>query len=129
MRSTTGLFAMTLTAAGLVLMPAAYAQDKSRAAPSAPAAPGTTTTPAAIPDAKLDKAAAAVKRVSVIKDSFDKKLAQAPATEKQRIAGEANEAMTKAVTEQGLSVEEYTTIIQIAQNDVTVRNKLLQRMK
>jgi hypothetical protein len=129
MRSTTGLFAMTLTAAGLVLMPAAYAQDKSPAAPATPAAPGTTTAPTTIPDAKLDKAAAAVKRVSAIKDSFDQKLAQAPATEKQRIAGEANEAMTKAVTEQGLSVEEYTTIIQMAQNDVTVRNKLLQRMK
>lgn len=126
MRPTIGLFAMTLAAAGLGLMPAAYAQDKS---PAAPAAPGATTAPSSIPDAKLDAAAAAVKRVSAIKDTFEQKLTEAPATDRQRIAGEANEAMTKAVKEQGLSVEEYTSIIQMAQNDVTVRNKLLQRMK
>jgi hypothetical protein len=37
--------------------------------------------------------------------------------------------MTKAVTDQGLSVDEYTSIIEVAQNDAEVRNKLLQRMK
>ena len=39
------------------------------------------------------------------------------------------DAMAKAVKEQGLSVEEYTSIIEVAQNDPVVRNKLLQRMK
>ena len=126
MKSTTGLFATAVVVAGFVLMPAAHAQDKS---PAASGASGTTTVPSSIPDTKLDATAAAIKRVSAIKDAFEQKLAEAPDTEKQRVAGEANEAMTKAVKEQGLSVEEYTTIIQMAQNDVAVRNKLLQRMK
>jgi hypothetical protein len=37
--------------------------------------------------------------------------------------------MEKAVTDQGLSVDEYTTILELAQNDPIVRNKMVQRMK
>lgn len=127
MQSTTGFFAMALTAAGLLWMPAVNAQDKSPA-PS-PTAPGTTTAPAAIPDNKLDAAAAAIKRVSALRDTFEQKLAQAPDDQKKKVVDEADDAMSKAVTEQGLSIEEYTTIMQVAQNDPVVRNKILQRLK
>ena len=82
-----------------------------------------------IPDKKLDAAAAAVKSVSAVKDTFDQKVAQAPAGEKERLAGEAEHAMTKAVTDQGLSVEEYVTIMKVAQNDPSVRDKLIKRLK
>ena len=128
MRSTIGCFAMALTATGLVVMPAAYAQDKAPVAPS-PAAPGKTVAPTTIPDAKLDATAAAAKRVSAIRDSFEQKLAEVPATEKKRVVDEADNAMAKAVTEEGLSVDEYQAIIKVAQNDPVVRNKLLERMK
>ena len=43
-------------------------------------------------------------------------------------AKEANDALTKAVTDQGLSVDEYNSIIRTAQNDPTVREKLTQRI-
>jgi hypothetical protein len=56
-------------------------------------------------------------------------LAQAPVAEKKRIEDEVGDAMEKAVTDQGLSVEEYTTILDVAQKDPVVRDKLLQRMK
>ena len=131
MQSTTrfGTFcAMTLTAAGLLFMPAANAQQQSPSGPSV-TAPSPTTTPANIPDKKLDAAAAAVKKVSAVKGNFEQKLAQAPAAEKERLVGEANNAMEKAVIDQGLSIEEYTTILQVAQKDPVVRDKLLQRMK
>ena len=119
--------ALTLTAAGLLVMPAAQAQQQSPAGPSVitPRPP----TPTNIPDKKLDAAAAAVKKVSAVKGTFDQKLAQAPAAEKQRVADEANDAIVKAVTDQGLSIDEYKTILQVAQNDPVVRDKLLQRMK
>ncbi|HEY2611674.1 MAG TPA: DUF4168 domain-containing protein [Reyranella sp.] len=126
MQSTTGFCAMALTAAGLLFMPAAQAQDKAPATPS-PTAPAPT--PTNITDSKLDAAAAAVKRVSSIQGAYEQKLAKAPDADKQRVAGEANEAMTKAVTDQGLSIEEYTTIMTVAQKDPVVRNKLLQRLK
>jgi hypothetical protein len=131
MQSTTAFYAfcaMTLTAAGLLFAPVAHAQQQSPAAPS-PTAPGPTTAPANISDNKLDAAAAAVKKVTALRDTYEQKLAQAPAAEKQRLAGEASDAMEKAVTDQGLSVEEYTTILKVAQNDPVVRGKLVQRMK
>ena len=120
--------AMTLTAAGLLVMPAAQAQQQSPAGPSV-TTPSPTTTPTIIPDKKLDAAAAAVKKVTVIKNNYDQQLAQAPVDEKKRLQGEAGDAMAKAVTDQGLSVEEYTTILTAAQKDPAVRDKLLQRIK
>ncbi len=122
------LCVLTLTAAGLLVMPAAQAQQQSPSGPSSVITPSPPT-PTNIPDKKLDAAAAAVKKVSVIKNKYDQQLAQAPVTEKQRLEGEADDAMAKAVTDQGLSVEEYTTILNVAQKDPVVRDKLLQRMK
>ena len=120
--------ALTLAAAGLLVMPAAQAQQQSPSGPSA-TTPSPTTTPTIIPDKKLDAAAAAVKKVTVIKNNYDQQLAQAPVAEKKRLQGEAGDAMAKAVTDQGLSIEEYTTILTAAQKDPVVRDKLLQRMK
>jgi hypothetical protein len=127
MKSTIGFCAVTLAAAGLLLAAPANAQTQT------PSAPSTTTpnrpAPADISEKKLDAAAKAVKNVSTIRDSYEQKLVKAPADQKAKLADEASDAMAKAVTDQGLSVEEYTSIIEVAQNDPTVRNKLLQRLK
>lgn len=119
---------MALPAASLLFMPAANAQDQSPSAPST-TVPSPTTAPANIPDSKLDATAAAVKSVSAVKHAYQQKLDQAPAAEKKHVADEASDAMTKAVTAQGLSIEEYTSIMRVAQNDPTVREKLLQRLQ
>jgi hypothetical protein len=37
--------------------------------------------------------------------------------------------MKKAVTDQGLTVEEYTDIVNVAQKDPAVRDKLLRRLQ
>src|SRR5262245_58548205 len=122
---------LAVAAVGLLFMPLANAQDKK---PSAPA-PGATTAPAApaapttISEKKLDAAAAAVKQTTTLKGTYDQKLAKATPAEKPRIAGEADQAMRKAVTDQGLSVEEYMSILKVAQDDPVVRDKLLQRLK
>ena len=126
MKSNFGFCAMTLAATGLFLAPAAvHAQAQT---PSTP--PATKPAPAAdISEQKLDAAAKAVKNVSTIRDSYEQKLVKAPADQKAKLADEASDAMAKAVKDQGLSVEEYTSIIEVAQNDPVVRNKLLQRLK
>lgn len=125
MKSTIGFCAATLAAAGLFLAPAASAQTQT---PSSP--PKAKPAPAAdISEQKLDAAAKAVKKVSSIRDSYEQKLVKAPTDQKAKLADEASDAMAKAVTAEGLSVEEYTTIIEVAQNDPVVRNKLLQRLK
>ena len=45
------------------------------------------------------------------------------------ILNEAVSALEKAVTDQGLSVEEYNSILQVAQNDPAVREKIRQRIR
>jgi hypothetical protein len=132
MRSTTRFYAamatVALPAASLLLMPAANAQDHQSPATPSMTAPSPTP-PANIPDNKLDATAAAVKGVSAVKHAYQQKLDQAPAAEKERVADEANDAMKKAVTDQGLSIEEYSSIMRVAQADPAVREKLLQRLK
>jgi len=108
---------------------AAGAQDQSKP-PSAPStqAPGAVN-PSNISDAKLDAAAAAVKSVSTVKDDYEQRIARAPENDKERLATEATQALSKAVTDNGLSVAEYTAILEVAQNDPTIRDKILQRLK
>ena len=50
-------------------------------------------------------------------------------TAKNRASNEGGQALTKAVTDQGLSVEEYTEILRMAQNNPAVREKILMRIK
>jgi hypothetical protein len=47
---------------------------------------------------------------------------------RDRIAEEAHNALVKAVTDRGLSVEEYSSILQLAENDPGVREKIIQRI-
>jgi hypothetical protein len=124
-------------AASFLLVPLANAQDRSPAQNQSPPpssspstkTPGTTVKPSDVTDKKLDAAAAAVKKVSAVSDSYKKKLAQAPASEKDKILDQADKDVTKAVTDQGLSVQEYLGIMQLAENDATVRGKLMDRLK
>jgi Domain of unknown function (DUF4168) len=119
---TRSISAAVLMAAWQLSAPAASAQVQTPApSPSAPASN--------IPDQKLDAAAAALERVAGLKQDYEQRLAAAPAVpDKQRIVEEANNALAKAVTDQGLSVEEYDAIMEVAQNDLNVRGKLLQRL-
>jgi hypothetical protein len=111
-----------LSAAWIVSVPLASAQAQ---APNAQ----TQAQPSNIPDQKLDATAAAVQQVSTIKQNYDEKLTSAPPGEKERIAKQANDAMARAVTDRGLSVEEYNSILEVAQNDPQIRQKILQRIK
>ena len=112
-----------LSVAGLLLLPAANAQmNPPQARPQA-----QSPSPA-ISDAKLNAAAAAIKQVSSIQQSYQRKIEAAP-SDKQRLTIEANDAMAKAVTDQGLSLDDYNSIISTAQNDPAVRKKLTQRMR
>jgi hypothetical protein len=118
------LAAVILTAT----IPAANAQEQSPA--PAPAQPAPAQPSASIPDQKLDATAAALDQIAEVKQNYTKQIESSPNdTEKQRLVDEANKALVKAVTDQGLSVEEYTSIMVVAQSDANVRQKILQRMR
>jgi hypothetical protein len=113
--------AILLIGADLLCAPAANAQVQS---PS----PGATDQPSNIPDQKLDAAAAAVQRVTSLKQDYQERIDAAAPADKKRILNEAQSALEKAVTDQGLSVEEYNSILEVAQNDPGVRAKIRQRI-
>ena len=90
----------------------------------APANPATS-----IPDQKLDAAAAAMQRVASLKRDYLQQLEAASPDDQPRIAGEAGNALEKAVTDEGLSVEEFATVMAMAQTDPQVRQRIAKRMQ
>ena len=125
--------AAALSVSALLLIPAANAQmNPPQARPQAQSPqtqlPQSQPPSAPISDDKLTAAAAAIGQVTTIRQSYESKIAVASGSDKQRLTKEADDALTKAVTDQGLSVDEYNSIIRTAQNDPAVRQKLTQRI-
>jgi hypothetical protein len=119
---TTSLAAVVVTAAWHFAIPVANAQVET---PS----PGLSAPAPNITDQKLDAAAAALKRVAVLQQTYRQRLAQAPAqADKDRITAEADTALTNAVADQGLRWRN-TFPSCVAQNDPEVRGKILQRIR
>ncbi len=114
--------ATVLTVAWLLSVPLANAQTQT------PSAGSSEQTPKNIPDQKLDAAAAALEQVVSVKEDYQRRIKAADPSDRNRIAEEAHNALLKAVTDQGLSVEEYTSILEVAQNDPDVREKILHRV-
>jgi hypothetical protein len=97
-------------------------------AQSPPSSPSTSAPD--LSDQKLSATAAALERVVSLQKDYRQRIAEADApAEKERIVAEANNELTKAVTEQGLSVDEYSSILDVARDDPEVRGKILQRIR
>lgn len=92
------------------------------------AAPMTADSHAKISDQKLGQAAAAMQHVIGVRQRYEKKIAKAAPGDRERIAGQSQAAIKKAVTDQGLSVDEYNKILVAAQKDPALRQKLLARL-
>jgi predicted TIM-barrel fold metal-dependent hydrolase len=118
------LAAAALGAAWLLLPPAANAQNQPlnqmQAEPQ-----GQSPRPT-IPDQKLSAAAAAIGQVTSIRQNYEKRISEASPPDKERLSDEASDALEKAVTDQGLSIDEYNTILKKAQNDPATRQRLAQ---
>jgi hypothetical protein len=147
MRLVTSTFAAALLAAACQFPIAAHAQtapaQSSQADTPQEQSPATTdptpvpadptpapADPAAIiPEQKLDAAAAAMQRVAILKRDYFQLLQATPADDQPRVVNEASNAIEKAVSDQGLSVEEYTSILEQAKKDPQVREKIIERIQ
>jgi curli biogenesis system outer membrane secretion channel CsgG len=131
MRPATCAFAAALLAATWQFS-AANAQTPPAQSPQTntpqPQSPAPANPATSIPDQKLD-AAAAMQRVASLKRDYLQQLEAASQDDQPRIAGEAGNALQKAVTDEGLSVEEYTNILEMAQTNPQVRQKIIERMQ
>jgi len=124
--------AVALTAGALLVVPGAEAQmnpPQARPEAQSPQTQPLQTPSASISDEKLNATAAAIGQVANIQRRYESKSAAASPSNKHRLSQEANDAVERAVTYQGLSVDEFNSIIITAQNDPTVREQLIQRIR
>ena len=122
---------LPIAVAGAILVLAPLAATGQSQPPSPPGQAPSATAPgqAPISDQKLGQAAAAMQKVSSVRQTYQQQLASASESDKPRITGEANQALAKAVTDQGLSVDEYYNgIMRAAQTDTSVRAGLIQHL-
>ena len=92
--------------------------------------PGPLTSAQDLSDQKLGAVAAALERILSLQKDYRQRIEETEAPgEKERILAEAHNEFTKAVTEQGLSLEEYASILDMARDDPEIRGKLLQRIR
>jgi hypothetical protein len=92
--------------------------------------PGPSTSAPELSDQKLNAAAAALERVASLQKGYRQRIAEAQTdAEKERIVAEAHGEFTKAVTDQGLSLEEYASILDMARDDSEIRGKILERIR
>ena len=124
MRLCTRLLAAALVTAGCYLSVPAV-KVLAQAPPSGP-----STSAPDLSDQKLSAAAAALERVVGLQNDYRQRIAQAEApADKERLVSEANNELAKAVTDQGLSVEEYSSILDVARDNPEIRGKILQRIQ
>lgn len=125
--ATMGLAAALTSLAFSPVVAQAPSKSPPAAAPAMPSAPpGAGGT---VSDQKLDQAAAAIARVSYLRQNYERQLAQADPADRPKIEQQGTQALAQAVKDQGLSVDEYNSIIQRAQQDPNVRQKLLKRLE
>ncbi len=83
-----------------------------------------------VTDAELDKVAQAYIKITEIREDFQKSLAEVTDPEEaQQLQEEAGGAMVEAVQETGLDVQKYNEVMEAAQVDEELREKLLSRLE
>ena len=118
-------FVAAVAAVTLLLPFAASAQTQSSPSPAPTTAPVAKT---AVSDQQITQAAVAMQKVMSIRQTYNQRMDSAKPEDRGRIAEEGQTAMKQAVADQGLSVQQYNAILQLAQNDPDVRAKLMSRV-
>ena len=127
-RSASWSAAAVLAAISFASIPAMVSAQEQSPPAQSPSPRGGGPAPN-LSDEKLDATAAAALRVASLKQDYQQRIAAAPPSEKEHIAEEAFNALSKAVTDQGLSVDEYTAILEVADANPEVREKIRQRIR
>jgi hypothetical protein len=93
------------------------------AAQQAPVAPSQQ---GQMSDAMVHKVGTALRHVAVIRQQYSQRAQSAKSPDQQQsLSDQAKNEMVKAISDQGLSVQQYDQAIQMAQNDATLKQRLL----
>ena len=90
---------------------------------------GPSTSAPNLLDQKLGAVAAALERIASLQKDYRQRIAEAVPADKERIVAQAHGEFMKAVTDQGLSLEEYAAILDMARDDPEIRGNLLERIR
>jgi 3-hydroxyacyl-CoA dehydrogenase len=113
----TGVVPVVLVAMAIAL-PAA-AQSRSDA-------PSGAISGANIPDATVGRVGAALRQVAQIEQTYSQRAQNANTqAEKQDISQQARGAAITAITQQGLTIDQYDQVITAAQSDPALKQRLL----
>jgi poly(3-hydroxybutyrate) depolymerase len=92
---------------------------------TAPHAPGATAQPSELSDGMVQKVGKALRNAATIRQQYtDRAQTQSP-QQQQQLTEQAQGEMVKAINDQGLSVQQYNQVIQMAQADPTLKQRLL----
>jgi hypothetical protein len=111
-------------ATALLLVPAfpAIAQQQG----GAPQHPGVMPQQTQMSDAMVQKVGTALRHVAEIRQQYSQRAQSANSPQqRQTLSDQAKSEMVKAIGDQGLSVQQYDDAIQLAQNDETLKRRLL----
>ena len=123
----TSALAAVITA-GLVAAPPLGAQQQPQQQPGA--AQGAVPPSASFSEEQLDAFAAAAREVTELQQEYGPRLETAGSPEEAaELREEATNEMMNALEEQGLSQEEYSSILQAAQTDATLYASIVERMR
>jgi len=121
-------FRKALGAAILVatLGPAAVPLGAQQASPG----PGPTVEEGAgagarLPDSTVQRTGAAIRDLSGIQMRYNQRMQSAQPAERDAIEQEANNAAQAALTARGITVDEYNDVVSLAQNDQSLRERLV----
>jgi hypothetical protein len=116
--------ASKMVAATAALLMGAALPAAAQPAPTAPMPQGGKQID--MSDAMVTKVGTALRHVATIRQQYSQRAQAANSQEqKQALSDQAKGEMLKAISDQGLSVQQYDQAIQMAQNNETLKQRLL----
>jgi hypothetical protein len=123
-------FVTLAVSAALGLAPVlALAAPNQAASTMSPPSGSPSSQPAAPDAATIGKAGAALHDVALVQEKYQGKIDSATPAQKQTLSAQANAEAMQAIQSRGLSVQEYTNVVRVAQNDPKVKQQLLDVAK
>jgi excinuclease UvrABC ATPase subunit len=95
------------------------------AQPGTPRSPTVSSQQGQMSDAMVSKVGTALRHVATIRQQYSQRAQGADSQQQQALSDQAKNEMVKAIGDQGLSVQQYQQAIQMAQNDETLKRRLL----
>jgi len=97
--------------AAIALLGSCLALSQAFGQAQPPASNAPSASPAAISDQKIKAAASAIPQVEGIRQNYQQQIAKAPDGDKPRLENQAGDEMKKAITDQGLSIADYNSVL------------------